>query len=400
MPRTPAPSQLSRAAPQRRKLRIALRLLVWSEWARQVFRGVQGYAHSMPDWQLQVVTGTDDSVANMGNIQWDGVITHVLGNIPAIRRLRRGGQVKIVSFTAAHPKALLSIPSVRVDDSAIAQAIGQHFLSGGFRRFAYYRTATRTPIQDYRAQALMEFAGSVNCPCEMAPYRSSTTTTSSVKELKRWIARLQKPVGIFAWSMGDAVRIVQACVELGVPVPEQAAIVSWDDDSLLSESVSLTVSGAVLPAEKLGREAAKLLDRLLRGGGLPHEPVLVQPSGVIHIRQSSDVSTIADRDVHLATRYIVEHASQPLAVKQLIAELHVSRSKLERDFRRVTGQTLNEAIVAAHMERARQLLVETDWPIDRVAKYAGFGTKRHFHRIFFRMQKTTPDQYRRRFAPV
>jgi AraC-like DNA-binding protein len=87
-------------------------------------------------------------------------------------------------------------------------------------------------------------------------------------------------------------------------------------------------------------------------------------------------------------------------VKQLIAELHVSRSKLERDFRRVTGQTLNEAIVAAHMERARQLLVETDWPIDRVAKYAGFGTKRHFHRIFSRMQKTTPDQYRRRYAPV
>jgi LacI family transcriptional regulator len=102
--------------------------------------------------------------------------------------------------------------------------------------------------------------------------------------------------------------------------------------------------------------------------------------------------------VHLAVRYIAEHTSEPLPVKQLIEALQVSRSKLERDFLRVTGQTLNHAIVASHLERAKQLLVETDWPLERVAKNAGFGTKRHFHRAFGRTQKMTPDTYRQRFS--
>jgi LacI family transcriptional regulator len=200
--------------------------------------------------------------------------------------------------------------------------------------------------------------------------------------------------------MPVAIRIIQACASAGIAIPDEVAVVSWDDDSLLAESVTPSISAAVLPAERLGHEAAALLDRLLRGERPPKGPVIVEPSGLLHVRQSSDVSTIADRDVHLVIQYIQEHAASPLSVKELIAEMHLSRSKLERDFLRVTGKTLNQAIVAAHMERANQLLLETGWPLDRLARSAGFGTKRHFHRTFVRVQGITPAEYRRRFGKV
>jgi AraC family transcriptional regulator len=87
-------------------------------------------------------------------------------------------------------------------------------------------------------------------------------------------------------------------------------------------------------------------------------------------------------------------------VKELIAAMQVSRSKLEQDFHRVTGKTLNQTIVAAHLERAKQLLLETRWPVERIAKSAGFGTKQHFHRTFHRAEGTTPAQYRRRYGAV
>ena len=119
---------------------------------------------------------------------------------------------------------------------------------------------------------------------------------------------------------------------------------------------------------------------------------------MLHIRESSDVSTIPDRVVSLAAQYIQEHVNKPIAVSELARELLVSRSKLQRDFRRVMGKTLKEAIMAARLERATQLLLETPWPLDKLAQAAGFGTTRHFHRTFARIKRITPMEYRRRFA--
>jgi LacI family transcriptional regulator len=382
---------------EQRRLKIMLGLWEWSGWSRQIFRGVQGFAHSRPEWQLYVVTGQENIAGNFNNIQWDGIITHVLRNISAIRRLWRAGRTKIVSFTAAPPSALKNMPSARVNDAAVARAIGEHLLSGGFRKFAFHSQARPYPIEDFRSKALLEFAKSVNCSCDLSP-QTAGAAVAPMRSLTRWIARLDKPVGIFAWSMPEATRIIHACAAAGVAVPEEVAVVSWDDDSLLAESVTPTISAAVLPAERLGHEAAALLDRLLRGAPPPNGPVIVEPSGILHVRQSSDVSTIADREVYLAIQYIQEHAAQPLTVKELIADLHISRSKLERDFRRMTGKTLNQAIVAAHLERAKQLLLETRWPLDRLVKNAGFGTKQHFHRTFYRAEGITPAEYRRRFG--
>ena len=62
------------------------------------------------------------------------------------------------------------------------------------------------------------------------------------------------------------------------------------------------------------------------------------------------------------------------------------------------GKTLKEAIMTAHLERATQLLLETPWPLDKLARAAGFGTTRHFHRTFLRTKRITPMEYRRRFA--
>jgi LacI family transcriptional regulator len=381
-----------------RRLRICLRLWDWSEWCRQVFRGVQGVAHSHPEWQLQVIASPPDSEEELGQIQWDGIMTHVPDNVSELRRLMRSRRSRIVSFTAAPATGLRGVPSVRANDMAVARAIGKHLLSGGYRRFAYVTQSRPYAFEDFRARAVLEFSKFVGRPCDFSPRADHPRTRS--RTIMKWLARLEKPVGLFAFSIHEAVVVVKACAAAGIAIPDELAVVAWDDDSVQAESVSPSISAAVYPAERLGHAAATLLDRLLRGEFAPKEPVLVEPSGILHVRQSSDVSTIADRDVHLARQYILEHSGVPLAVTELVSAMEVSRSKLERDFQRVTGKTLNQAIVAAHLERSKQLLLETRWPLERVAKNAGFGTKQHFHRTFRHVEEMTPDQYRRRFGAV
>jgi LacI family transcriptional regulator len=164
-----------------------------------------------------------------------------------------------------------------------------------------------------------------------------------------------------------------------------------------AENMEPTLSGMVLPAERLGYEAAALLDRLMAGEPAPADPVLVSPPGVLHVRQSSDVSSIEDRNVLLAVQYIHERAAEPLSVRQVTRAIWVSRGKLGQDFQRFRGHTIHEEIVLAHLQRAKQLLRETDWPVERVWEGAGFGTKQHFYRVFLHRERVTPAQYREKF---
>ena len=379
------------------QLRIAVRLWDWSDWCRQVMRGIQSYAHSKPDWRLYIVSGANEAGGLLHRRQnWDGMLTHVLGEVAAVRGLIRYAHTRVVTLSARPPRALKDIPAVRVNDDAVAMAIGNHFLAGGFRQFAYY--GIRGPVRciDYRAAAILKFARSVDCPCQMTEGGLGAAPTMSA--LVKWVRRLPKPVGLFAWNMPQARTIVQACQRVGISVPDQVAVVAWDDDAVLAESIEPTITGAVLPAERLGQEAARLLDRLLAGEKPPSETLLVEPTGLLHIRKSYDAETIPDRPVYLAEQFIREHAADTLAVSDVAKYLRISRRSLENHFKRVNGKTVNAAIMTAHIQRARQLLLETNWPLHRVAKRAGFGTSRHFHRIFLQQEGKTPKQYRAVFS--
>jgi LacI family transcriptional regulator len=377
---------------------IAIRLWDWSEWCRQVVRGVQRFAHGRPDWRLFVDAGQTRAIPlEGGESAFDGIITSVLSDPRTWKRLIRDGRTKVVSITATVPRPLAAIARVQVDDAKVAEAIGRHLLAGGFRRFAYYG-AMSPGVDDERGKGMLAFAEKENCPCDILEPPSGQAMPVPMPLMTRWVARLPKPVGIAAWNMDVARKIVQACQRARVEVPEQAAVVAWDDDVMLAETLEPTISAMVLPAERLGYEAASLLHRLLSGSAAPKTPLLVEPSGVLHVRQSSDVSALENREVHLALQYIREHVAEPLKVSHIASVLRISRRKFEQDFSRVTGETPYEAMVRIRLERAKQLLIETDWRIGRVAERCGMGTEQTLRRLMVQHEKMKPAEFRSRFS--
>jgi LacI family transcriptional regulator len=244
---------------------------------------------------------------------------------------------------------------------------------------------------------LLEFAKAEAWPCHiLTPRKQSRGLPLSATV--RWLAQLPKPVGIAIFNMAEARKVVEACQLAGVQVPEEVAVVAWDDDPTLAETLEPTISAAVLPAERLGFEAARLLDQCLSGTTLPDMPLVIEPMGILHVRQSSDVSALKDRDAHLALQYIREHGTGPLKVSHIAAALGVSRSKLEREFVRAIKQTPHEAILQVRLARARELMVETTWSLEKVADRSGLGTKETLRRVFARFEGMTPGAYRIRFS--
>jgi LacI family transcriptional regulator len=399
MPVKTSPKAAQKAKPPRT---VVVRIWDWAAWARQIVRGVQQFAHDHPHWRVYVDPGQKGGMdVRDPELAVDGIITHVIGDTKSWQRLYRERRIKVVCFSSGIPAFLADLPRVQVQESRMARTIGQHLLDGGFRRLVYFGGAGRKRgFEDIRARELIEFARSKSIPIEIIPNPQRRVFNVTSHFLRRSVAKLAKPTGIVAWNMDLARRIVLACRDEHITIPEQLAVVSWDDDPMIAETVRPTISGAVVPADRQGYEAARLLESLMNGAPPSPVPVLVEPSGVLHVRQSSDVSSLKDREVFLAQQYIREHAAEPLKVSQIAYTLGISRKKLELDFRRVANITPYEAIVNARLAIGKQLLLETEWPTTKVAKQCGMGDEATLRRWLVRDAGMTPGEYRRRFTAV
>jgi len=144
----------------------------------------------------------------------------------------------------------------------------------------------------------------------------------------------------------------------------------------------------------LGYRAAELLDRLIAGDPPPEEPIRVPPVGVV-TRRSSDVLAIEDSHVAAAMRRINEDACRPLKVPDILRQVPVNRRWLERQFKRTIGRTVGQEILRVRIEKAKQLLLDTELALPEVAAECGFAQAHHLGLMFRRQTGLTPGAYRR-----
>jgi LacI family transcriptional regulator len=85
-----------------------------------------------------------------------------------------------------------------------------------------------------------------------------------------------------------------------------------------------------------------------------------------------------------------------IRVEDMAREAGVSRRVLERRFVELLDRTPADEIRRVRLERARQLLVETDLALSQVAEMAGFSSQAYFSDLFRRQTKMTAIQYRRK----
>jgi LacI family transcriptional regulator len=189
-------------------------------------------------------------------------------------------------------------------------------------------------------------------------------------------------------------QVVEACRLAGLRVPDEVAVVGVDNDDLFCGLARPSLSSIIVPAERIGFEAAAVLERLLAGAKAPRNPRLIPPAGVV-TRQSSDVLAGGDPDVTAAVRFIRDHGHRPISVEDVLRAVPVSRRSLERRFRALLGRGLGEEIRRAHLQRAKDLLAATALSVTEVAGQAGFAGVHYLSRVFRQETGLTPTAYRR-----
>jgi len=101
----------------------------------------------------------------------------------------------------------------------------------------------------------------------------------------------------------------------------------------------------------------------------------------------------------LRTRDAMDRAfSQPLDVPVLARLAHVSPAHFSRQFRATFGETPHRYLQRRRVERAMELLRETDRPVTEICFDVGFNSLGTFSRTFRAIVGEPPSAYRGRFA--
>ena len=90
--------------------------------------------------------------------------------------------------------------------------------------------------------------------------------------------------------------------------------------------------------------------------------------------------------------------AQPLDVRALARVAHVSPAHFSRQFRATFGETPHRYLQRRRVERAMELLRETDRPVTEICLDVGFNSLGTFSRTFRPVVGESPSRYRARFT--
>ena len=382
---TPMKKTVPPPRPVRRPARRTRVLLVQSWWQDRVLEGVARYA-AQHNWILDCEMRWTHRLPALHGWSGDGIIAYV-GVTRPLRPLInfiRTQRLPVVLTQAGGDG--LRLPRVIIPHEEVGAAAAVHLLALNFRHFGFVAFGDNV-MERERAkgfQTAVEAAG--------GSYRALT-----LKELPRRLGTLPRPMGLFASNDLNALAVIRACLDAGVRVPEEFAVVGADNTELLCNFAPVPLTSVNCNFEEQGHAAAALLHRLMRGGRAAARPIVISPQGVT-VRRSTDTIASPDADVAGALRFLRDHYRENIGVGDVAPVLAGSLRRVQPLFRRHIGRTMIQELVRLRVEHARLLLRDRRRKMDEVAAESGFANRHHLLRAFVRTTGQTPVAHRAKLS--
>jgi AraC-like DNA-binding protein len=104
---------------------------------------------------------------------------------------------------------------------------------------------------------------------------------------------------------------------------------------------------------------------------------------------------------HEIVRHMDEHFSEENLNLNYLADLfHRDRGAVSRAVRELTGLGITDYLKSRRLEKARELLISSDAPVEEVARRVGYHYAYYFIRVFKSAEGVTPGRYRQLHSPL
>lgn len=215
-------------------------------------------------------------------------------------------------------------------------------------------------------------------------------------KLRRFIASLSKPCGIFAANDETCEIILSTTRCLGIHVPDDIGIIGVDNSKDICERTTPRLSSIAPDFRGGGRTAASLLMKAINKERIQANIRMqfFEPLRLIH-RESLKNLSVFDEKIVEALQRIDAESTNGLTARDILSAFPCSRTFAEKMFRKKTGKSILEAIQERRLKRAKELLQRQTVQLKVISNFCGFKNANSLRKFFLSKTGMTMSQWRK-----
>jgi len=224
--------------------------------------------------------------------------------------------------------------------------------------------------------------------------RRATVFHGNREDLKAFLSARKRPFGIMAATDNVAVEVMGVCEQLGIAIPDDAAVIGVDNDTTVCETSRPTLSSVALDYVGCGEFAAQMLDRAMRGKRPKVRENTYGNVGVVRRASTNRFSRI-DHEVSAAVERIRLEACRGLSAKEALSGFSCSRRMAEIRFRQITGTSPLAMIRETRLANAKEMIATGNTSLAAISNFCGYKTAAALTALFRGETGTTPSDWKR-----
>jgi LacI family transcriptional regulator len=382
---------------RKRKILVALRLEYSSH--RAFLTGIARYRKRMSAWDVTVVEGFTDFTAAALRDTLDAGYEGILTVVPRTReaeQLLAECPIPIAVLGMADDLAARTAPTVYVKgrEEEVGATAARYFMSlGSFRSFAFVGIASRISWSKARRIGFRK---------ELRKLGRHMTTISSpfpdgsaddLKFLEKALLRLPKPAAVMATHDNRALNVLSVCSQPELTVPSKVSVIGVDNDPVLCDFSSPTLTSISMDQDRKGEVAAEELEKLINTRSRQIHTIILKNVSVVRRESTAPIAPAAYL-IERALRFIADNACSGIRARDVIAHLGVSPELVYRRFRENGLLSLAGEINRVRLEAVKRQLRETRLPIAVITDMCGFPSAKYAKRLFKQTFGLTMREFR------
>ena len=367
----------------------------WRLW-RDRLAGVYQYARKT-GWQVSVAEyGRNFESISAALAFWrpDGII--VEGGYTELADFRQSEfeGAPVVFCDARASRMQRSYSGVAHDSSVTAMLAAKDLLHLGFSDYAFVGNLQPRDWSDQRRDVFSKAVADAGCSLHVFETGVVQDFASFRERLQPWLAALPRPCGLLAANDATADIVMRLLRNVRIKVPEDVAVVGIDNDPLICENTTPTLTSVAPDFKRSGWLAAEMLDERMRGAVAEDEIRTFSAMHVIH-RGSTRMLKRKDDAIRKALEFIREKASDGIAPRDVVKQIGGSRRQAEYRFKAFAGKSIGEELLAVRLEMVKKLLSDSSLPIGTLAARCGYSDDSLLRRAFKSATGMSLSQYRK-----
>ncbi len=326
-------------------------------------------------WDIQVIERNNQRLDVSGIIDfWKpiGIIAECGGGMPELSR-ETVGDVPLV-YLDEDPNGVKGCALyVNSNNVQVGEVAAKELLSLDFGNYAFVGWRETRFWSEERRKAFQAALRLHGKDCSIFDCPATVSDAVRRKMLGAWLKALPKPCGVFAVHDPVADEVLRQATVLGIRVPEDIAVVGVDNDQIICERTTPSLTSIGLDFEQGGYLCAQLLDERIKNPMISDIRLMF---GVTSLTRRLSTRLFrrnqSDCRVVQAINYIRRTANEGVTVPMVAAVMGLQRRMAEIVFRRETGHSIHDEIRDVRLERVENLLRNPRQEITPIAQLCGW----------------------------